>query len=88
MKKGIIICTALILLASCAPKDKRFCSCLTVSSEQNSAAEKLSNKDQSQVTEKEAEAFNEIRRQKDSICAPYELKSGQELIKLRESCEK
>ncbi len=86
MKKGLYIGLALLGLSACGPKDKQFCECLDISAKQNEAAEKLSNKDQSEISEKEAQAFIQLKVEKDSICAAYEMKSGDELMKLRTSC--
>lgn len=86
MKNILYIGITSLLFIACGPKDKQFCQCLNISAKQNEAAEKLSGKNQDQISTAEATEFIKLKAQKDSICAAYEVKGGEELMKLRASC--
>ena len=86
MKKALFVIAGLVILASCGPKDKRFCSCMDESAKYNELAEKYSKNGFESISDKEIEEVTNLRATKDSICSPYEMLGAEELIKLRESC--
>jgi hypothetical protein len=86
MKKSIVLASLLVLVAC---KDKRFCECLKVSDDLNSEAAKYSAPDFSldQTTDEDVLKLKSLTSQKDSICQPYELLGGEELLKKKQACK-
>lgn len=87
MKKSIAL-ASLVLVACSSNKDERFCECLKVSADLNAEASKYSSGDFAldETTDEDVTKLKSLNAQKDSICEPYELLSGEELQKKREAC--
>lgn len=85
MKKSIVL--AALLLAACSSgKDERFCECLTFSDELNSEAVKYGSVSLDEITDQDVAALKSLMREKDSICEPYEILGGEELLKKKAAC--
>ncbi|MCO5258748.1 MAG: hypothetical protein M9916_01265 [Crocinitomicaceae bacterium] len=85
--KKIIVLASLFLAISCSNKDKQFCECLSVGDELNTEAAKYSSVALDELTDKDVEKLRELKEKKDSICAPYEMMSGPEMLKKKEACK-
>lgn len=87
MKYLFISILGLMILVSCnSNRDDRFCECLSVSKELNTVAEAIGGKALDKLTDSDAMNLKEMTSKKDSICAPYENLSGEELKKKQGAC--
>lgn len=82
MKKAIYIVSFLVLV-SCTPKDKQFCECMNVSKAFNELAQKGIS---GELNQSELRKAKELQTQKDSVCQPYEMMSGEEMLKKKTAC--
>lgn len=85
--KKIIVVTSLIVAACSSAKDERFCECLSVSSDLDVEASKYEAVALDKITDEDVVALKSLMHKKDSICEPYELLGGEELLSKKEACK-
>jgi hypothetical protein len=86
MKKSVVF-AALIFVACKSDKDERFCECLTIGEKLNTEASKYGSIALDKITDEDVATLKRLTAEKDSICAPYEILGGQELLKKKEACK-
>ncbi len=85
--KKILFLFSLLLFACSSNKDQRFCDCLTTSDELNAEASKYGSVALEDLTDKDVTTLKSLMHKKDSICAPFEVLGGEELLKKKEACK-
>lgn len=79
----IALIAGLLIITACAPKDKKFCECMTVSKEFNELTQKGI---AGELTQKELAKAKELLKKKGDICAEYEVMGGEEMLKKKAAC--
>jgi len=85
--KKLFLFAALALVACNSNKDERFCECLSVGEELNVEASKYGAVALDEITDEDVVKLRSLTSQKDSICAPFEVLGGEELLKKKEACK-
>lgn len=76
-----------LVLMACSDKDGRFCECLAISEDLNTEAAKYGSVSFDKITDEDVSVLKSLMYKKDSICEPYEVLGGEELLKKKESCQ-
>ncbi|HLU86417.1 MAG TPA: hypothetical protein VKZ44_01605 [Taishania sp.] len=85
--KKVLFASTLILFACNSNKDERFCECLKVGDELNTEAAKYGSIALDKITDEDVAKLKKLTTQKDSICEPFEVMGGEELLKKKEACK-
>lgn len=85
--KKVVLFVAVTLVACNSNKDERFCECLSVGEELNVEASKYGTVALDKITDEDVVKLKTLTAKKDSICAPFEILGGEELLKKKEACK-
>lgn len=83
MYKLVIALGLVVTISACESKDKQFCDCISISKEFNELTQKRL---AGNLSEEELTKAKELQAQKDSVCEPYEMMGGQEMLKKKAAC--